>query len=202
MRLRITFTKKGAAKYSGHLDLHKTWERMLRRAGLPLAYSNGFHPQPKLHLGAALPVGMTSRCEVADVWLNTDLPTAKILADLQAATAPGLEILTVEQVADSLPPLQTQLLSADYTATLPATPIDLSGKVAALLAASTLPRERRGKAYDLRPLVESLSLDGSSLHMRLAARDGATGRPEEVLAALGLTDPLIAVERVALYFVS
>lgn len=200
MRLRITFTKKGAAKYSGHLDLHKTWERMLRRAGLPLAYSNGFHPQPKLHLGAALPVGMTSICEVADVWLNVDIPTEKIMADLQTATAPGLEILKVEQVADALPPLQTQLQSADYVATLPSAPTDLVDKVAALLAASTLPRERRGKSYDLRPLVESLSLNGSQLYMRLAARDGATGRPEEVLAALGLTDPLIAVERIALYF--
>lgn len=190
----------GAAKYSGHLDLHKTWERMLRRAGLPLAYSNGFHPQPKLHLGAALPVGMTSSCEVADVWLSADLPVEQIRADLSAATAPGLEIVDVVPVPESFPPLQTQLQSADYIATLPAAPADLPDKIAALLAATTLPRERRGKAYDLRPLVESLFLEGQILHMRLAARDGATGRPEEVLAALDLTDPLIPVHRTALCF--
>jgi len=201
MRLRITFTKTGAAKYSGHLDLSKTWERILRRAGLPLAYSNGFHPQPKFHLAAALPVGMTSTCEIADVWLNGDLPLEKVLTDLQGATAPGIEVLDLVEVAESLPPLQTQLRAADYVATVPEPPPDLAERVGALLAAPTFPRERRGKAYDLRPLVETLVLDGQTLRMRLAARDGATGRPEEVLDALGLSGQVVPVHRTALHFI-
>jgi len=191
----------GAAKYSGHLDLHKTWERILRRAGLPLAYSNGFHPQPKLHLAAALPLGMTSECEVADVWLSETVDLEKTLDALQTAVAPGIEVRDVQEVADSLPALQTQLISADYVATVSESSPDLDQKVAELVAAPTSMREKRGKTYDLRPLIEDLKLDGSRLCMRLAARDGATGRPEEVLAALGLENQPLQVHRVALHFI-
>ena len=55
MRIRITFSKQGALRYTGNLDLHKIWERTARRADLALAYSQGFHPQPKMQLAAALP---------------------------------------------------------------------------------------------------------------------------------------------------
>lgn len=201
MRLRIQFTKSGPAKYSGHLDLHKTWERMLRRAGLPLAYSQGFHPQPRLHLAAALPLGMTSECELADVWLNSAVEVEQVLAALRAAASPGIEVTNAVEVPASLPALQSQLQSADYVATLAEAVPGLDQKVAALLAAPALMREKRGKSYDLRPLVESLTLEGRALRMRLAARDGATGRPEEVLEALGLDGLTVAVHRVALHFI-
>ncbi|HLE27799.1 MAG TPA: TIGR03936 family radical SAM-associated protein, partial [Anaerolineales bacterium] len=69
-RLRLTFAKTAAMKFSGHLDLHKTWERTLRRARLPLAYSQGFNPQPRLQLASALPLGFTSECEVLDAWME------------------------------------------------------------------------------------------------------------------------------------
>jgi hypothetical protein len=71
---RITFTKQGALRYTGHLDLHRLWERAMRRASLPIAYSQGFHPQPKISLAAALPLGFASRGEVLDVRLNEDIP--------------------------------------------------------------------------------------------------------------------------------
>src|SRR6185503_1913057 len=108
MRIRITFTKTGPAKYSGHLDLHKSWERALRRAGLPLAYSQGFHPQPKIHLAAALPLGFTSECELVDVWLTEPVELEAALGELRRATSPGVEIKAVCEVADSLPAMQTQ----------------------------------------------------------------------------------------------
>jgi radical SAM-linked protein len=201
MRLRITFSKAGAAKYSGHLDLHKTWERILRRAGLPLAYSRGFHPQPKIHLAAALPLGFTSECEIVDVWLTEAVGVESAMAELHRATSPGIEIKSVRDVAESLPALQTLVRSADYVATVPGDVSGLDQRVAELLSAATLPRERRGKVYDLRPLIESLSLEGNVVRMRLAARDAATGRPEEVLAALGLEDRQVAVHRTALHFI-
>lgn len=200
MRLRIKFSKTGPAKYSGHLDLHKTWERICRRAGLPLAYSQGFHPQPKIHLAAALPLGITSDCEVVDVWVSEDVDLSEAIVFLNKATAPGIQILDVDSVPDSLPPLQTVTRSAVYTATVSDPPADLGQRVASLVAAETLPREKRGKPYDLRPLVESLSLDGDTLTMQLAARDGATGRPEEVLDALGLADAQTRLHRSQLLF--
>jgi radical SAM-linked protein len=201
MRLRIKFSKTGPAKYSGHLDLHKTWERICRRAGLPLAYSQGFHPQPKIQLAAALPLGFTSDCELVDVWVLEDVDLEKTTADLVRTASPGIGILALGTVADSLPPLQTQLRSADFVATVSDPPPDLAARVEALVTASTLPREKRGKPYDLRPLIEDLSVQENVVSMRLAARDGATGRPEEVLDALGLPANTAAVNRTNLVFI-
>lgn len=78
MRLRLTFAKTDAMRFTGNLDLHRTWERTIRRAGLPLAYSQGFHPQPRLNLASALPLGFTSQFEMVDVWLENEMPLEQI----------------------------------------------------------------------------------------------------------------------------
>jgi radical SAM-linked protein len=201
MRLRITFSKSGAAKYSGHLDLHKTWERIFRRAGLPLAYSQGFHPQPKIQLAAALPLGITSDCEIVDVWFTEEVDLEKAIVELKRAASPGIGILDVQPVVASLPPLQTLVRAADYAATVSDPPPDLAARAATLLAAPSLPREKRGKPYDLRPLIEALSVEGDVIHMRLSAREAATGRPEEVVDALGLMAQQVTLHRAALHFI-
>jgi radical SAM-linked protein len=206
MRIRITFAKTGALRYIGHLDLHRMWERVTRRAGLSLAYSQGFHPQPKIQLAAALPLGFSSRCELLDLWVEGEPDLSQLPAAIQAAVPPGLKILEVIGVDEKGPPLQTQVMSSEYTVTLPADIDGLAQRLDALLKADTLPRERRGKAYDLRPLIENLELADSinegNLHlfMRLSAREGATGRPEEVLDALNIPPDGALVERTRLIF--
>jgi radical SAM-linked protein len=208
MRVRITFAKQGALRYTGHLDLHKLMERAARRAELPLSYSQGFHPQPKISLAAALPLGFASRDEVMDIRLNEDLEPEDISSRLKNSLPTGIQVLKVERVEDNLPPLQTQVLSATYEAHLtePADSADLTRKVEGLMMSESLPRERRGKSYDLRPLIEMLSVVTESngkiwLRMTLAAREGATGRPEEVLTALGIEPETVRVERTKLIFI-
>ncbi len=205
MRLRITYAKTGAMRYTGHLDLHRVWERTVRRAGLPLAYTQGFHPGPRLSIASALPLGFVGRAEVMDIWLNEEKiqgdPTGLSYRDLLQASAPaGLVLLSVDPVDDRLPALQTQVTAAEYEVTLlePASGSALDRKVADLLATVSLPRERRGKPYDLRPLVFSLECRDYGLHMVLSARDGATGRPEEVLDVLGVPADEAHIERVRL----
>jgi radical SAM-linked protein len=207
MRLRITFGKQGPLRYTGHLDLHRIWERAARRADLPLAYSQGFHPQPKLNLASALPLGFSSRCEILDMRLSTDIPLEGLKERIQSAVPSGLQVMDVQTVDEKLPALQTLVERADYEASLtePVEPDDLARRVAALLQESTLPRERRGKTYDLRPLVEDLTVATGPqgepcLHMRLSARAGATGRPEEVLDQLGIPAETARIERVRLIF--
>jgi radical SAM-linked protein len=208
MRIRVTFAKNGALRYVGHLDLHKMWERVTRRAGLSLAYSQGFHPSPKIQLAAALPLGFSSRCELVDLWVEGETDLARLPNDLQEAVPPGLKILNVSEVDEKSPPLQTQILSAEFEAVLSGDQnnSELDKKLSTVLQADSLPRERRGKAYDLRPLIEELKLldpaaDGQPrLFMRLSAREGATGRPEEVLDSLGLPLDGIHTERTRLIF--
>lgn len=93
MRIRITFVKQGALRYTGHLDLHKLWERAARRAELPLAYSQGFHPQPKMNMAAALPLGFSSRCEVMDMRLEQDIPLENLPARLNTTLPSGLQVV-------------------------------------------------------------------------------------------------------------
>lgn len=224
MRVRVIFSKQGALRYTGHLDLHKILERSIRRAELPLAYSQGYHPQPKLNLAAALPLGFVSRAEVMDIWLNNDVDD--ILSTLQANVPPGLTIMQAAQVDERAPSLQTQVIAAEYEVEIteagygrhpePVEGSGLNGKIASVMVSESIPRERRGKKYDLRPLIEELTLtptplpeeegqegapsSGVRVFMRLTAREGATGRPEEVLDVLGIPLEDTRIERIKLIF--
>jgi radical SAM-linked protein len=207
MRVRITFSKQGALRYIGHLDLHRVWERAMRRASLPISYSQGFHPQPKISLAAALPLGFSSRAEVLDVRLNEEIPTEEIFLRLKDNLPPDIKVTDVISVDERLPALQTTVLSAAYDVHLtePVDGSELTRKVESLMKPESLIRERRGKTYDLRPLIELLSVikqpDGKVwIKMTLAAREGATGRPEEVLTALEIEPEIARVERTRLIF--
>ena len=159
MRIRITFAKQGALRYTGQLDLHKLWERAARRADLPLAYSQGFHPQPKINLAAALPLGFSSRCEVMDLKLEREIPLEGLKEKLQQTLPTGIQVLNVESAEERAPALQTQVTAAEYEVTLtqPVDGSELKRKVDFVMKSESIPRERRGKTYDLRPLIEALT---------------------------------------------
>jgi radical SAM-linked protein len=207
-RYRITFARDRTVRFVGHLDLAKTWERILRRADLPVAYSQGFHSLPKITFASALPVGCTSECELMDVVLSGPMDPSELMAQLAPALPAGIAVTSVIEVPLNAPALQAKLRWAEYLVTVETdeSPEQVEQKVRAFLAAPTLPRERHGKGYDLRPLVLSLSVEavqGSSaqIGMRLLADANAgTGRPDEVLAALGWGDAPVQIHRRKLGF--
>ena len=201
MRVRVTFSKQGALRYTGHLDLHKILERSIRRARLPLAYSQGYHPQPKLNLAAALPLGFSSRAEVMDIWLNEDVEDVGSV--LQSHVPPGLTMLDSKPVDEREPSLQSQVVAAEYQVEIMEAGFasGLTDKIAAVMESESIPRVRRKKEYDLRPLIEELTLnDENHIFMRLTAREGATGRPEEVLGAMEIPLEDTRIERTKLLF--
>src|SRR5215207_1373213 len=160
MRIRITFAKQGALRYTGHLDLHKLWERAARRAELPLAYSKGFHPQPKMNIAAALPLGFSSRCEIIDMRLEHEIPLDGLSERLQGTLPTGIQVSNVESVDEHSPALQTQVASAEYEVHLTESVdgSDLKQRIESVMESESIIRERRGKTYDLRPLIEELIL--------------------------------------------
>ncbi|MBV6451321.1 MAG: hypothetical protein MHPDNHAH_02054 [Anaerolineales bacterium] len=202
MRIRITFSKQGPLRYTGHLDLHKLWERAARRAELPLAYSQGFHPQPKMSLAAALPLGFSSTCEMLDMWLERDVDLVSLRERLNGTLPPGIRVLSVEQAEERAPALQTQVAEAEYQIELrePVGPSELKRRIEAAMESKSIPRERRGKSYNLRPLILFIEAFDDKITMRLAAREGATGRPEEVLDVLGIAFEETRIERTRLIF--
>jgi radical SAM-linked protein len=192
-RLRVTFVKGESIKYISHLDLMRVWERALRRAGVGLAYSGGFNPRPKLQLAAALPLGHTGEAEWLDVWLEEAMSVEDFARALVPVLPDGLTVSQVRQVRLEEPALQTQVVAAEYRVAAEwDEPVrKVKARVERLLAAAELPQERRGRQYDLRPLIERLWLERAGggevvLGMQLSARAGATARPEAVLEALGM----------------
>lgn len=205
IRIRFSHTKTGALRYTGHLDMQKVWEHTFRRARLPLAYSQGFHPQARINQACPLPLGFLSNVELLDVWLNEEMSLEEIRAAVVAAAPDGISINSIEQIDLHAPALQTQVDSADYVITLHQSvdADELRNKVNELLSAATLPRERRNKPYDLRPMILSIGVlnepgQNVRIDLSLTVREGATGRPEEVLLALGLDPFAASVERTKL----
>lgn len=193
MRVRVIFSKTDHMRYTSHLDLHRTWERTLRRARLPLAYSQGFNPRPKINLAAALPLGFTSECEIVEFWLDDSTQLTEIESTLREAAPPGIMVQTIEEVEAKKPKIPNLVDSADYMIILLDSTPNIDLRVSEILSSDSLPRERRGKPYDLRPLIEYIRvippIDGNrGLEMRLAIRAGATGRPEEIIREMGI-DP-------------
>jgi len=187
--------------------LMRVWERALRRAGVPLAYSHGFNPRPKLQLAAALPLGHTGEAELLDVWLERSVTVDEFVRSLVPMLPDGLRVGQVRRVSLREPALQTQVVSAEYRVTVERDePVEqVATRLESALAAEELlheraHRRRAGERYDLRPLIERLEVEGAArgevvLGMQLAAREGATARPEAVLEALGMGDALARYHR-------
>ena len=205
-RLRITFAKTDAMRFTSHLDLHRTWERTIRRAKLPLAYSQGYNPHPKINLASALPLGFTGEGEIVDIWLEQALPVQEVETALEKAAPPGIRISAIYPVDLHEPALQTVLESSEYTITFLQPFPNLESRLQEILSAGSLPRERRGKPYDLRPLIVDMHVlpeNGNGLqrlYARLAAQEGATGRPDELLEVLGIDPNKTRVHRTGLIF--
>jgi radical SAM-linked protein len=207
MRIRLVYAKTALLRYTGALDMQTSWERTLRRARLPIAYSQGFHPQPRINQASALPLGFTSRAEMIDLWLDIELPLDQVRSALIPCLPPGVELVDILPVVQGAPSVQTVTQSAEYLVSLlePLPPAgEIQTQVTRLLQADRLPRRRREKTYDLRPLIEALQIMSSeddrsvTLWMRLSAREAFTGRPDEVLDEMGILPANTRIERTRL----
>ena len=187
MRVRVTFAKLESMRYTGNLDLHRAWERTIRRAGLPLAYSHGYNPRPRINLASALPLGFTSDCELVDIWFESKKPILELIKAIELATPPGLKIINAEEIDLNIPKLQKQVISSKYKVTIGESIPDLRTRLQTLLSADSITRNRRGKDYDLRILIEDAQLltpnsfGHQQISLCLTTLDNATGRPDEVL---------------------
>lgn len=203
-RIRIYYSKGEELRYTGNLDIQKIWERTFRRAHLCLEHSKGFHPQPRINQACPIPLGITSVAEVIEVWLTQSQELDSFFHTLQKALPPGITLRRAEFVDLQQAAVQTFVVATEYLAYL-LEPMDLSiieSNISQILSLSSLARNRRGKTYDLRPLIQQLSLvkinNVDALFMQLSAREAATGRPDEVLAALEIPIQNVSLERVRL----
>jgi radical SAM-linked protein len=198
-RLRVRFSRGEDLKYISHLDLMRLWERVLRRARIPLAYSEGFSPHPRISLAAPLPIGVTSEAELMDIVVRKAVSPYFFLQNTRPQMPRGMEVFEILQVSLNAPSLQSQAQFIEYRVSdrSDRTSDEIRGAIATILKAERLPwqhmRDTGPRQYDLRPLIEDLWLESWQDHvfalgMRLRCDSQGTGRPEQVTAALGLTD--------------
>lgn len=205
-RIRITYGKQGAQRFIGHLDLAKTWERVLRRAEIPLEYTQGFNPRPRMQFAAALPVGVTSESEYLDAWLTQHADNALLqdwIERLNSVSPVGLRTYAIIEVPVKEAALPTQVTRSEYVIT-PVdghiTPVELQQRAADLLAADHLERTRNKKTYDLRPLILDLGLDSEErLIAHVSTGEKNNARPDELLDALGFNMSQAHIHRRRLY---
>ena len=201
-RIRARFRKGERVRHISHLDVLRYWERAIRRAGLPLLYSQGFTPHPKIAFAAPLPLGFIGEGEILEVLLTERVSLEAFAAELSPQTTPDLELREASEVALGLPALPTLLRWADYRLPLDGiTPEHAVESVNAFLATETFPwrQEREGKKareYDLRTGVTSISVDAregrTAIDARLSCGQELTVRPEQLVSALF---PTATVER-------
>ena len=165
--LRIRFAKRGPVRFVSHRDVARAFERAFRVAELPVAFTLGFSPRPKVSFGPALAVGYESEAEYLDVECTHDVPGDDVAAVVNTALPEGMAVTGIAPLADRAPALQEIITSLAYRVTLD--PVDddvLLGAVNALLAQRELPVEvtRKGEraVEDIRPAVLSLGVLSSA----------------------------------------
>jgi radical SAM-linked protein len=189
LRVRIRFSKQGDLRLIGHRDLMRCLERLFRRAGLKLSFSEGFHPKPRMTFPLALAVGIEGVDEVMEVELAESYDAEQLRQRIAPQAPPGLAFHSIEVLPEGS--RKAQVCSASYEVPIPE-PREpaLAQRIDRLLAAASWPIERAParRSLDLRPLVMELSLRERVLRMRLRIdRAGSVG-PREVLAALEADD--------------
>ncbi len=208
-RVRVTFAVRWPLQYASVLDMGRLWERLLRRAGLPVAYTQGYNPHMRMQFADALPVGYTSDCEAIDIYLGERVAPSELPALLQRYAPPGLRVSDAVEVDLKAKAPQALMREAIYRVSVhtEATPAAIREKLAALLERESIPRERkrrgRLRTYDLRELIYELAyLSGvpprHHLHMRLRCGSHGSGRPADVLDAAELPISDLRVHRIQL----
>jgi radical SAM-linked protein len=188
VRQRVRFTKRGKVRFLSHRDLARVWERALRRAGIRVAYSEGFSPRPKVSFGLALSTGYESLGEYLDIDLVEDLEPDELVALVNPSLPAGMEAQVAIRIPAGTDSLQQAVTSSAWEIEVPGVePHRLEEAVAAALATDTLTIvvERKGSKTDLdaRPAILALEARGSVLVAELATHPRSL-RPAELLRAL------------------
>jgi radical SAM-linked protein len=192
-KVRLRFAKRGDLRLISHHDLMRCLERILRRAQIPMATSQGFNPRPKVVFTLALALGIEGHREVVELDLAEPLAPDEVLARLRATSPRGLDWLEAEAVP---PGRAAQPDAVSYVLDIPEGRRDEArARLADLLASEHWPYTRRRPdrtvEVDLRPFLLEAGLDPPGvLRFRMKMLPSGSARPEEVIDALGLADLL------------
>jgi radical SAM-linked protein len=206
-RVRVRFAKLGKIRWTSHRDTARMWERAFRRTGLPLAWTSGFSPRPRVSFGLALPTGYESVAEYLDLYLagdvlsdGTGVDSSTLATRLSLALPEGVDVVATAVIDDRAASLQAEVTSSTWRLAVvpsdgapPLVDADMADRVERIVRADSVVVTRRRKGTevtdDIRPGIVSLHVDGTSdggpwLECELTSRPRSL-RPSELVAALG-----------------
>jgi radical SAM-linked protein len=161
-RIRIRYAKRGPLRFTSHRDFARAFERAVRRAEVPIAYSQGFSPHPKISYASAAPTGVASEAEYLEIGLQAEADPDQVRAALDAALSPGLDVLEAI-AAEAGSSLADQIDASHWRIELPEVPpARLAEAVAAFVATEEVLVERLTKhgrrRFDARAAVFSIKV--------------------------------------------
>jgi len=184
-RLRIRYAKRGRLRFTSHRDFSRAFERALVRARIPMAYSSGFNPHPRISYAGAAPTGAASEAEYLEIGLATRLEPDDVRRDLDAVMPDGLDLVAVAESPGGA--LADLLTASRWRIDTHVDPDALAEVVPAFLAAESVTVERMTKKglreFDCRAAVQSLAVEGASLDLVLLHTVPSV-RPDDVLTGL------------------
>lgn len=196
----MRYAKRGRMRFASHRDIARALERALRRAGIPVASSQGFTPHPKVSYAGAAPTGVASEAEYLELTLTEPREAEHVRTQLDAALPEGLDIVEVAVVRPGESRSLADLLEAsEWRIELPGVaPADAAAAVSAFLAADSVEVERLTKkgrrAFDARAAVLRMRVEGGTAALHVVAQHGTPAvRPDDIVTALrqvaGLAPP-------------
>ncbi len=187
MKARLRYTKLGKIRWISHRDVARAMERAFRVVQLPLAFSEGFSPHPKVSFGLALSTGHESEAEYLDVVLTEDVDVDVMCAQLSGALPDGIDVVAAAPLADRATALQEAVTAVTWQVSVGGG--DVRERIAAGLAAPALTATRRRKGRevveDVRPVVRAMHvIDDTTIEMEMNTQPRGA-KPGEVLTAIG-----------------
>lgn len=209
IRVRMKYTKTGRMRFLSHLDFMTLFHRTAMRTGVPVAFSQGFNPHPKIAFGPALPVGLESESEYLDMELEPSSDPSGSAGNLNRGLPEGVTVLESRFIPQSAPSLSGSIGRYEYTVTVPA-PLAATARdrVSRFLLQQSVIVSRDGKSRDIRPCIESIVVQESTddpmvLLVTVQDRDQGKARIQEVIELCFGIRPeqavQFAIKRTAMY---
>lgn len=198
MKARIKFRKYGVMKFIGHLDVMRYFQKVMRRAEIPIAFTGGYSPHMIMSFAQPLGVGITSDGEYLDVELTESISSAEAVARMNAVMVEGIDVVSFVQIPEEKKYSgMTITAAADYLVTLPETfqtsevirqvPEDWQEKINAFLAQEQIvvwkKTKKSEKEVDIKSMIYDMKVDGEGIYLFLATGSEQNLKPDLVMEA-------------------
>lgn len=190
MKIRIKFSKQGAMKFIGHLDIMRYFQKAMRRADIPIAYSGGYSPHQIMSFASPLGVGLTSNGEYLDIELTASISSEEAIQRLNEQMADGMQVLSFKEIPDNAGNAMASVAAADYTVVFregyePEN--DWKKSIIDFYSQESIPVIKQTKKnemeMDLKTYIYSLDVKENEIYMKVSAGSVTNIKPELVMEA-------------------